>query len=250
MRHASSLLSNTRNAHADDGKIVGGKVVPPGKYPFFASIDCCGATLIRHDMLLTAGHCDCVQENASTALLNITNRTTGSQYLIERRIVHPSYSDTTVMNDIAILKLSCSSKVKPIALNFNRNLPVVGTVVSAIGIGLIDNYELPSKMHETTVQVISNRICHNIYRNYYTQVNGTAMMCAGGFAHDTCLGDSGGPLFVNGNRGSKVQVGITSWGEGCAFQNYPGVYTRISTYRKFILDTIRKYSSPVPIYCP
>ena len=41
-------------------------------------------------------------------------------------------------------------------------------------------------------------------------------------------GDSGGPLMVN-----KCQVGIVSWGIGCATDKY-GVYTRVSSFRKWI----------------
>ena len=45
-------------------------------------------------------------------------------------------------------------------------------------------------------------------------------------------GDSGGPLFVNG-----VQVGVTSYGNGCADPNYAGVYARVTTYLDWIATT-------------
>jgi trypsin len=59
-----------------------------------------------------------------------------------------------------------------------------------------------------------------------------SMLCAGGqVGHDTCLGDSGGPLTLNG-----IQIGIVSFGSPNCGVGIPSVYTRISapSMREFI----------------
>ena len=47
-------------------------------------------------------------------------------------------------------------------------------------------------------------------------------------------GDSGGPLVAKMCDGRWAQVGIVSYGEGCAFKDSPGVYTRVSAYADWI----------------
>ena len=44
---------------------------------------------------------------------------------------------------------------------------------------------------------------------------------------DTCQGDSGGPMFVE-DSGVYRQIGITSYGLGCAARRFPGVYTEVN----------------------
>ena len=61
-------------------------------------------------------------------------------------------------------------------------------------------------------------------------------ICAGYTAGgvDTCQGDSGGPMFRRDAANAWIQVGIVSWGDGCARPNKPGVYTQVSTFASTI----------------
>ncbi|KAL7471238.1 hypothetical protein ACHAXS_011543, partial [Conticribra weissflogii] len=102
------------------------------------------------------------------------------------------------------------------------------------------------------------------------------MMCAfGDGIRDSCSGDSGGPLFYSvdanygfrgtnddgdgdgyGNGGDAendvLQVGIVSWGVGCADEKIPGVYTRVSYYYEWIRTQVCALSNdPPPSFdCP
>ena len=55
---------------------------------------------------------------------------------------------------------------------------------------------------------------------------------------DSCQGDSGGPLVVQTTAGGWMQIGIVSWGEGCARPGFPGIYTRVSAFGDWIKSTV------------
>ncbi|MFN8733758.1 MAG: trypsin-like serine protease, partial [Hyphomonadaceae bacterium] len=66
-----------------------------------------------------------------------------------------------------------------------------------------------------------------------------SVICAIGPGRDACQGDSGGPLNASVWRydppgTASVQVGIVSWGKGCAIPGNPGVYTRVSAHLGWI----------------
>ncbi|MBA3070340.1 MAG: serine protease [Hyphomonas sp.] len=84
-------------------------------------------------------------------------------------------------------------------------------------------------------------------------VDEATQICAGTGGSDACQGDSGGPLVLRTVNG-PVQVGVVSWGLGCARAENPGVYARVSAYAGWIsavtgLD-IPAAPEPVPESAP
>ena len=55
----------------------------------------------------------------------------------------------------------------------------------------------------------------------------------------------GGPLICIDKQNQPILTGITSFGIGCARKNFPGVYTRISSYREWIFSSIEEAENSV-----
>ena len=67
------------------------------------------------------------------------------------------------------------------------------------------------------------------------------MVCASGISAagitDSCQGDSGGPLICE-ESGHFVLRGVTSWGDGCGVEGFPGVYARVTAALDWIQNVM------------
>lgn len=237
--HSLGGLQNILNKD-DELRIVGGEPAKIEQFPWTASLQRygnhrCGASIISHKTILTAAHCTYgVTARTLQTRVGSTTSSTGGQLLQILRIrQHPDYNAATIANDIAVLVL-----VKSLSFEANGfakiSLPVsglnlsVGEITSVAGWGVLyEGGKLSSQLRSVSVPIISNEVCNEAYRNGIT--NG--MICAGfeNGLKDACQGDSGGPLSVG-----DTLVGIVSFGNGCARPGFPGVYTRVSEYVKWI----------------
>jgi len=98
----------------------------------------------------------------------------------------------------------------------------------------VDLHDYPALLRKVDLPLQSAALCSSALGSDFT-----GNMLCGGVQQgglDACQGDSGGPLVTSSSSG-KVQIGIVSWGLGCALPGKPGVYTRISRYLDWIRQT-------------
>jgi hypothetical protein len=84
-------------------------------------------------------------------------------------------------------------------------------------------------LRQVQLDILADSVCGSP-TSYGTGFHPESMLCAGEVAggQDTCQGDSGGPLVVPIGDGTFRLVGDTSFGNGCALPNFPGIYGRIA----------------------
>ncbi|XP_047488454.1 trypsin-1-like [Penaeus chinensis] len=150
-------------------------------------------------------------------------------------VVHPQYNRNTLENDIALLKLSSKitwpsdNTVAPVCLPpAGESFSDASAIVTGWGAQSESGGYLP-QLYEVTVSTLTNEECNTLYGGGISD----GMICAGEQGKDSCQGDSGGPM-ISDDNGRYFEIGIVSWGIGCARPNYPGVYTRVNSMRESI----------------
>jgi secreted trypsin-like serine protease len=128
--------------------------------------------------------------------------------------------------------------VKPVCLPNPGSRQYNGLTATVIGWGsLRENGPQPAILQEVTLPVWTNADCASKYGAAAPGGIIESMLCAGRATKDSCSGDSGGPLTVNDGR--WTQVGIVSWGIGCGKGQYPGVYSRVTSFLPWITKNLR-----------
>ena len=200
----------------------------------------CGGTILDSKTILTAAHCEPVagEEYVMAGAKNVKK---GKNIKIAQVITNPDapFNDTTLDNDIVILKLEKAIKFnknrQPACLPSDDFEPEVGSTCFVSGWGSLKEgaNKLPKKLQYVGVPMISNQACNDAYADYGGITDN--MICAGfeEGGKDSCQGDSGGP-FICMENGTPVITGVVSWGVGCARAEYPGVYAKVTNYLPWI----------------
>ncbi|EAA07752.4 AGAP002811-PA [Anopheles gambiae str. PEST] len=263
----------------EHNRVVGGVPAALNGWPWmalvgyeeaFGDVDFrCGGSLITDRHVLTAAHCilssllvwmqhdmDNQTESAHVDVPVYKVRSTSINF-VKSYVSHPSYDTFDGHSDVAILFLTetveFNARIKPICL------PTIEPVRSAdftgynpfiAGWGRTKETGIEAKvLQELQIPILENEECSQLYKKirklYSTKQFDDAVLCAGFLegGKDSCQGDSGGPLmlpYLVNKKFHYFQIGIVSYGVGCARAELPGVYTRVVTFVDWLVGQIKR----------
>ncbi|MBY3182763.1 trypsin-like serine protease [Rhizobium laguerreae] len=265
---------DTDFAGEDGGRVIGGQTAKKGEWPWQVKILApdpeqrgrfgghCGGSLIAPRWILTAAHCvtsgrSGKQDLFARDLLIVEGKSKIDKVIavdgpdkpglaVEEVIIHEDFDRKVFANDIALIKLSEPAKSKPaiLASASDDEVEAAGHPAVVTGWGYTkadhgwDDKYLPTELQEVELPIVPREDCRAAYRDSSMRMNpiDERNVCAG-YAEggkDACQGDSGGPLVAQRPDKRWIQLGIVSWGAGCAEAEHYGVYTRVAAFRDWI----------------
>lgn len=191
---------------------------------------------------------------------------------LDKTVVHPKFNNTGNLNDVAVLTMTkCIPEDKAnlfevmeiannnfwnekykdlfgsdgVSNDESADFLTVKTRVAGFGQQDPDDTSVPPALQSVDVSLFGRNDCQAQYnKNLFFKSLSLIqpdMYCAGAFegGKDACLGDSGGPnYFTDPITSKRTQLGIVSWGIGCAKVGFPGVYTSVAYHYDFIQSAV------------
>jgi hypothetical protein len=221
----------------------------------------CGGSIISGKWVVTAAHC--TKNSSGGAIpassmsvrvgLNNPSSSEGKIYSVSQVIVNAGFDDQTLLNDIALLKLTDSinfpnaTPIKLISENDVAEGAIVPGVLSWVtgwGLTHVSPNVLPTALQKVQLPIVSISQASTVWGT----IPVTDLMA--GYLNgnkDACSGDSGGPLVVP-VLGEYKLAGIVSWGSSNC--NTYGAYTSISAMESWIRTNTgiaREYLPSTPV---
>ncbi|KAK4011479.1 hypothetical protein OUZ56_020597 [Daphnia magna] len=256
-----SVSNGRRNA-----RMVGADEATRNQYPFMLALmkrsDAltdeyslyCGASLISSTQILTAAHC--VNDVETNKVLgperfivllgmHFMNESMNDAQVTKRVIgvmVHEEFDSISHFNDIAILTMETpvvfTSTISPVCMPPNGSTDQYLTELPLPRDGDVHKRGKNSDfLRNVGIRIISNSLCRKSYMEE-GKISGH-MLCTWLSGKDTCQNESGGPLVIEAEHlgCSWIQVGIVSFGRGCA-RRFPGVYTRLTSFLPWLKELL------------
>ena len=246
--HLFPFFTGIRSINA---KITGGTNAVISDFPwqvyYISGNFRCGGSIINGNWIVTAAHCTFDDLNvpipASDMFVKVgannpANALEGKTYSVSQVIVNEGFNHSTLINDIALLRLKDTINflnATPINLisaadvNAGATVPGIMSWVTGWGLTHVNPEVFPTSLQKVQLPIISNAQASTVWNT----IPSTDIMA--GYLNgnkDACNGDSGGPLVVPVSGEYKL-AGIVSWGSpNC---NTYGAYTRVSDFEKWIL---------------
>jgi trypsin len=258
---ATIVPVNTSNAESVTHEfvrpeIVGGEQVPKGRYQFMVYMEVtdnngdtstCGGSLIDANSVLTAAHCVADKQPAGGFIAypssnvkawvkawDTNNLEDAKERQIKSIYVHDKYNNGIAYGAYDVAVLTLNKRVLGIPNldlpRANKNARIDAPDVKATVAGWGDTTEGGSSstiLKKLKYEIVDDDLCKNNYATMNDKVDASIQLCAYTSSEGFCNGDSGGPLFRH-IEGNDVQIGIVSWSEGCARENLPDVYVRLT----------------------
>jgi secreted trypsin-like serine protease len=210
----------------------------------------CGGSVVGNNWVITAGHCVYGNTNspgnfaikAGVHDQTCNNANCATQVNVANIYLHPQYNQNTLVYDVALIRLATpltyGTTIQPVCLpNADASVIIEPNYSWTTGWGTTrvgGGGAVATRLNQVRVPFVNHTRCNANYNNQVTQ---SVMVCAGASGIDACQGDSGGPLVVQTTNNNWYMYGITSWGQGCANVNYPGVYSRTTAFCSWIAAT-------------
>jgi secreted trypsin-like serine protease len=228
-------------------EVVGGDEAAAGQFPWMVRLSVgCGGALVAPRVVLTAGHCvngtgpdDSITVTAGSNDLKAKNAVEVHSVSVIRA---DGFQNETRGDDWAVIQLSRSLDLPTVGLSPGKSSDTGPFVVMGWGQISESSARQQRLLRYATVPQVSDGTCAAAYRTVGVSLVTDQSICAGKTGVDTCQGDSGGPMVKRDATGRWIQVGITSYGLGCARKGYPGVYTQVSKFRTAIRAAARHLS--------